>query len=378
VGAAGCGREDAQLPQHLREPFAEVPRQPDSVVYPPRQRTRRAGLAALRAEFTRVDADGTWRAIHSWSFPDRWRLEERPSVGSAAEHRFVHRSGAETWVREPRSSRSRAAAPHELDALRIEDDLRLAALLWPDGDSWSVEDGGARSVPGTDGRERRTLVAALDGEGLPLSIESPADGARLALADWHERHGRWVPRRFTFELAGRAWEEELVRFEPCDPFAEAFFVPVEVARERAGRADGAPDWRDLGPLPQRAVRREPVEPPGALVDARARAAARVAELGATGVPAEALFEIASDGRVAALLLRATAGGAVPTGFALTRAGLVGHAVVLPDGERATLAAAHERLQRALAPDRRPEAAYLWSGGGELQLVLPSGASDDEP
>jgi hypothetical protein len=382
VCAAGCGRETAEQPPHLRDPFAEVPRQPDSVVFPPRQRTTRAGLAALRAEFTRADAGGTVRAIHSWSFPDRWRLEERPSTGGPAEHRFVHRSGAETWVREPRSARSRPVEPHELEALTVEDELRLAALLWPDGDSWSVEGDGASTVqgavPGTDGRTSRTLVAVLGDDGLPVAIESPTDGARLGLSDWHERHGRSVPRRFAFALAGHTWEEELVRFEPCDPFAETFFVPVEVARERAGRDQDVPAWRDLGALPRRAVRREAVEPPVALADARALGTTRLAELGDDGVQAEALFEVARDGRVVALLLRATDAGPVPAGFELSPAGLFGLALVVSDGEPTTLAAAHERLRRALPTDRRPEAAYLWSGGGELQLVLQSRASDDEP
>jgi hypothetical protein len=364
-----CGERGPAVPVVPLDPFAPVPHEPDTVAYEPRERRERAGFEALRVETEELDAnDLTWRAIHTWTWPAKLRTERRPSGGSVAQYAFVHRSGDEVWLRAPLESRSRVASAAERRAVALEDGLRTAALLWPDGDTWTVEDGAAHA------RTNDALIAGvhfdaqLDADGRPTRIEARDGAASVELGGWREIGGRTLPAELHFDVGGLAWSESVTKFVECSPFADVYFVPVEFARAGAPDTKEPNEVREIDALPNGPCAREPLAP-GTTVDEALRTAnVRRGDHASLGVAVDVLVELDLEGTAAALVVRLADGAPTPAGFERPppRRAL---SVRVEGTAAAELTRARERLAALLPTGVTPEPAYLWSGADGRHLVL---------
>jgi hypothetical protein len=357
------------------DPFAPVPHEPNTVAYAPRERTLRAGLEALRVETEELDAnERSWRAIHTWTWPSKLRVERRPSGGSVAQYAFVHRRGADVWLRAPLERHSRVATDAECHAVALEDGLRTAALLWPDGDTWTIEDGVARAFASDALLDGVVFEAELDANGRPMRIEARGgahrEGAAVDCGGWGEFEGRAVPCEFTFAIGGLVWSESVTKFVACSPFADVYFAPVELARSAAAPTSVAQgEVLAIDALPRGACRREPLAPATELDAALRVARERAAELAGDGVPADVLVELAADGSAAALVVRLAEGAPPLESFDVPppRRAL---SVRLDATTPAAVAAARARLAAALPIGARTDAPYVWSGADGIHLVQP--------
>lgn len=358
---------DARTPAVATDPFAPVPHEPNTVAYEPRERRVRAGCEALRVETEELDAnDRTWRAIHTWTWPWKLRVERRPSGGSVAQYTFVHRHGDDVWLRAPLERHSRVATDVERRAVALEGGLRTAALLWPDGDTWTIEDGMAHALSVDPLLEGVFFDAELDTNGRPMRVEARAEGASVELADWREFGARWVPCELSFAVGGLTWSESVTKFAPCSPFDDVFFIPVELSRDDT---TDAPEVRTIDALPRGACRRETFASATTIDDALRAAEARLAELAREGVHADVLVELAPDDSAAALVVRLGEGVTAGDGFEVPpprRAVSLRLDTTTPE----VIGAARSRLEARLPAGAVTGAPYLWSGADGRHLVLP--------
>jgi len=354
-------------PVVVSDPFAPVPHEPNTVAYAPRERTLRAGIEALRVYTEELDAnERSWRAIHTWTWPSKLRVERQPSGGSVAQYTFVHRRGDDVWLRAPLERHSRVATDAERRAVALEDGLRTAALLWPDGDTWTIEDGVARARVNDPLLDGVVFEAELDADGRPTRIEARGEGAVVELGGWGEFESRAVPCEFTFAIGGLAWSESVTKFVACSPFADVYFAPVELARPAAAPASVV---LAIDVLPRGACRRETLAPATALEGALRAARDREAALARDGVPADVLVELAADGSAAALVVRLAEGAPPLAGFEVPppRRAL---SVRLDGTAPEAVAGARSRLAAALPTGAPADAPYVWSGADGMHLVLP--------
>jgi hypothetical protein len=370
---AACGDRAPVVPATPTDPFAPVPHEPDTIAYEPRERRERAGLEALRVVTEELDAnDLTWQATHTWMWPSKLRSERRPSGGSVAQYAFVHRSGDDVWLRAPLESRSRAANAAERRAVALENGLRTAALLWPDGDTWTIEDGAAYARSSDALIEDVQFDAELDGEGRPRRIEARDTRAFVELGGWRAIGGRTVPCELHFDIGGLAWSESVTKFVECSPFDDVYFVPVELARDAAAPASDAADEhevRRIDALPRGACAHESLAAGTTVEQALLAADRRRAELGNAGPAADVLVELAADLSAAALVVRLAEDAGTPAGFTVPpprRALSLRVDATTP----AALAEALIQLTALLPAGVAPDPAYLWSGADGRHLVLP--------
>lgn len=288
-------------------------------------RTRIAGLAGLRTRSQVVFAalpEQPHRFVASYAFPDRVRFELSVEGGAGEDRAISFRFGPRTFEVAPRSGASTEPEPAVRDQLLRRFELRRAAFLWPDGFEWTEREG-ARFAPlpmGPEGSEPLGFLVASDlREGRPgrLDVHRP-DGSleeSLLLEAWRTLGARAFPARLSVSFGGETvWTETVEDLETSVLFLDALFLPADrlellPAGQRVAR----------GPVPASWSRSLPLIGARDWASARSLAAAQRAQVEGELSPAGNLdpqlaFDLAEDGRPAAVHWRWAGSGPAPAGF----------------------------------------------------------------
>lgn len=288
-------------------------------------RTRIAGFAGLRTRSKVVFAalpEQPHRFVASYAFPDRVRFELSIEGGAKEDRAISFRFGGRTFEVAPRSAASTEPEPAVRDQLLRRFDLRRAAFLWPDGFDWTEREG-ARFAALPQGPEGQPalgfLVASELADGRPGRIDAHRpDGSleeSLHVEAWRTQGARAFPAQLGVSFGGeRVWTETVEDLETSVLFLDALFLPAD-------RLDLLPAGQRVarGPVPESWSRSLPLIGARDWGSARGLAAAQraqlEAELGPEG-PLDALpaFDLAEDGRPAAVHWRWAGSGPGPAGF----------------------------------------------------------------
>jgi hypothetical protein len=356
--------------------------EPDEIVFAPRAAV--AGMRLVTATSTlRFEGlpDRPHRLVATYLFPDRARWSLR-AIGEEKERgsrllRF--RAGERCFALPPGELQSLELVEADLHEALLQMELRRAALLWPDGFEWQV-DGDARVAKVTGHGSLRAEFQDSAPEGArPIRFASTYDDGspceRFEAVRWREGE-RW-PAGFELWLGERRiWTEELTEVVHRGDFLDCFFVPPD-RREQAAARLGHAELHHFD-LPQRAVRRQVVDPPSRELG-EAREAAGVAaevwrrELEAAGDRSEVEvgLELDAEGRVTALLARIDAPTEVPAAW---------RAELVEDGPALFRSlAGPEAFDRALLRElreSRPVGArsgafeLRWDSAGGARVLMP--------
>ncbi len=253
----------------------------------------------------------------TYLFPERVRMRLAFERGNSIERVILYRFGAQAFVIEKQTAVSRELTGPELEALRLQTELRRALFLWPDGFSW-LGAGDERTAALERGGK---LIALLGSDGRPVSMQSldsdskPAE--KLQAIAWKARGVRHFPSHFELLCDERLIAtEDVIEVETALNYIEAFFLPPDRRREDRSMAPG---------LSEAAIRTIDI-PAGwelraelntttrpTLDAARASAELECSAWKARGVAVldETIVELDTEGRPIAALLRATGSGEHP-------------------------------------------------------------------
>lgn len=208
---------------------------------PPRTQASSTFVSISRVVYaSSIDRPHRLEAVYAGPEKIRW---SRTLVGGSPSARDVeYRSGSLVFRLDQLASASTRAGSRELrgserdEALRRMD-LRRAALAWPEGVQWQVQDH-ATTAPLEERLEdgtvrslgRMTAGDFEDGRPRRFEVWTERDESQEALlvTGWRDEHGRRIPSELTLEVDGTAvWHETVERIDWNPRFLDAFFLPSD-------------------------------------------------------------------------------------------------------------------------------------------------------
>lgn len=260
-----------------------------------------------------------------YSFPDRgfWRF--RPIGGRGAQRLLVYRYGAKVYHVLADSDSSVLLKGEDLQAAILQMELRLAAMMWPDGRDWHVGSDPDRIV--LDG------IGALETSGADPSGRSPT-GFRSYLPDgrpfesltavfWVEHAGRRWPGGWTLSTPeGVVWRETIESVVPGGLYADRYFLPHDSNPDLQTEAEPLVGAVQAIVLPPKIARRFPLPVGSGWLEALVQAGAlvdhwRTVIPESPGLDAAVEIELSLRGQPVALRLRLlSSAGPVPEGWEL--------------------------------------------------------------